>query len=93
MYACVHQMKSSEVHKGTDLAECIGMDLCQLHLVNTSSAVALPGVCRALTATILTQEVSVEKIRQCMLLVMDSGVGISPAERFIEPDGKRQTLS
>ncbi len=64
MYACVHQMKSSEVHKGTDLVECIGMDLCQLHLVDTSSAVALPGVCRVLTATILTQEVSVEKIRQ-----------------------------
>ncbi len=47
MYACVHQMKSSEVHKGTDLAECIGMDLCQLHLVDISSAVALPGVCES----------------------------------------------
>jgi len=51
--------------------------------VDTSSAVALPGVWRVLTATILTQEVSVEKICQCMLLVMDSGVGINTAGRGI----------
>jgi hypothetical protein len=92
MYACVHKMKSSEVHKGTDLVECVGMDLCQLHLVDISSAVALPGVCRVLTATILTQGVSVEKICQCAgvccLWWIQVWESVLLEGEFVEPDGK-----